>query len=271
MMLRTHELDRSVAYSDPIVAANHALLDANPLRAPRTVVCFRSWDGRDDGQLSPVFNTRLFQLAARWTLTTRNVAFVFAVNRDPNQWRQMADSDPMQSIIAEVDVGGRPHAIIAHDFRVYDAVHWLEGNLRGLAGHTPDQPGVRQLDHDEFNQAVRMALKQMGKPGALEGNPLVFAACVLRAAGLTSSVQNRSVAIRRLLVDAVARAGRDGDGRVEPVLRHTYLTPGVKQFAVATDLGLSLATYRRVLDAGARRVVATLDVASSAPLADAAN
>jgi hypothetical protein len=82
--------------------------------------------------------------------------------------------------------------------------------------------------------------------------PFVLARCEAAA-----DVEVRAAALRSAVLDAV-EGTLAYDERIRGVLHRTYVEPADKQLAAASDLGLSFATFRRLLGSGVEFVIATL-------------
>jgi AAA ATPase-like protein len=186
-------------------------------------------------------------------------------------WYYMAPADPeamaplMDYIYfrrapgADFEVGGRRHGVFARDWRREGSVAWLErmaGHELGDGAPVPDpereSAPMLALSQSEFGDAVRRALRDLHRPGALATNPLAGARVVREGgAGLPAPE-----ALRVLVGEAVDALRADARGeKLVRALECTYLRPAPTQEAAAELLGLPFSTYRGHLTRGVERVV----------------
>ena len=149
--------------------------------------------------------------------------------------------------------------MFARDWRRERGVEWLER----MAGHelsdeapAPDSERelapVLALSQPEFADAVRRALRDLHRPGALATNPLAGTR-VVRECGAELPAPE---ALRELLREAVDALRADARGeKLVRALECTYLRPAPTQEAAAELLGLPFSTYRGHLTRGLERVV----------------
>ena len=108
------------------------------------------------------------------------------------------------------------------------------------------------LSQPEFADAVRRALRDLHRPGALAANPLARTR-VVREPGPSCPPPE---ALRELLHEAVDALRADPRGeKLVRALECTYLRPAPTQEAAAELLGLPFSTYRGHLTRGLERVV----------------
>jgi hypothetical protein len=111
---------------------------------------------------------------------------------------------------------------------------------------------VLALSQPEFADAVRRALRELHRPGALAANPLLRTRVVRERAGERPA----SEVLSGLLREAVDAQRRDPRGeKPARALECTYLRPAPTQEAAAELLGLPFSTYRGHLTRGLERVV----------------
>jgi hypothetical protein len=159
---------------------------------------------------------------------------------------------------ADFEVGGRDYGVFARDWRRERGVEWLERMAgRELGGGQPVPDIERQsapelaLSQQEFADAVRRALRDVHRPGALATNPLVGTR-VVRECGADVPAPEALRELLRQAVDAV-RADARGE-KLARALECTYLRPAPTQEAAAELLGLPFSTYRGHLTRGLERV-----------------
>ena len=108
------------------------------------------------------------------------------------------------------------------------------------------------LSQPEFADAVRRALRDLHRPGALATNPLARTRVVLERGADRPAPE----ALRELLHEAVDDLRADPRGeKLVRALERTYLRPAPTQEAAAEILGLPFSTYRGHLARGLERVV----------------
>jgi hypothetical protein len=118
--------------------------------------------------------------------------------------------------------------------------------------NTADAPPP--LGADDFEQALRDALRQFSREDALASNPLRYAHCM----GSGGAAAEISV-LRKVVSDAIEQlSNHPNDRKFHRALKLTWLVPGAKQEAVASELGLPFNTYRYHLARGAQRLAQVL-------------
>lgn len=107
------------------------------------------------------------------------------------------------------------------------------------------------LSRNEFEVAVKDALRHYARADLLSGNPLLHARVVQRR-GPDATVHS----LRAMLAEtAETLFASTRDQKLYRVLDLTYLNPAPKQQAAADRLGLPFSTYRRHLTAGVSRII----------------
>lgn len=126
-----------------------------------------------------------------------------------------------------------------------------------LRGVEPSPPGaaaapVVALSQQAFAGAVRRALRDLHRPDALAGNPLMRSRLIAdrpeRGGGPAVLVEAIEEAVNRIAADP-------RDAKLARALTRTYLRLAPTQEAAAEVLGLPFSTYRRHLTRGVERVV----------------
>ena len=127
----------------------------------------------------------------------------------------------------------------------------IPGSERAEGTDSPSGAARRPLSRDEFNAAVRAALRAWHRPDRLAAGPLAHTHLVRADDNVVVAEQIRSAIARAL---RKLREDRCGE-RQYLAVRATYLDPAVnQQQAVADELGLPFGTYRRHLAQGLDRL-----------------
>ncbi|MFC4127920.1 hypothetical protein [Nocardia rhizosphaerae] len=183
-------------------------------------------DAEVDQRPSQTINVVTAYSTRTW-LSQRSAAWDFiGAFTDPHVWEPfMSHIDFHHAAVADYEVGGRAYGVFAHDWRRVGIPEWLElTNDRvvepGIARPTPPEPEL-VLSQPEFADAVRSALRELGRGGNLDGNPLLRSRVVR-----TGQRPATGAALRDLLVTIIGGLGEDPRaGRLHRVLDRTYLRP----------------------------------------------
>lgn len=184
-----------------------------------------------------------------------------------------AEAGPLGAFLEHCDFGrapgrelvedGRAYALFAHDWRVRPPAAWLAlmGD-REIAldddappARAPAARGPVVLSQAEYADAVRHALRDLHRPGALAMSPLLRCRVVLDRTDPGDPVASLRAAVREAVEELRA------DPRAEKAYRavhRTYLEPAPTQERAAELLRLPFSTYRRQLGVGVERVVESL-------------
>ncbi len=130
----------------------------------------------------------------------------------------------------------------------------------------PSDPSVTQqaetllvLSREEFEAAVKEALKSYTRPDALKQSLLLRTRLVMEKAGANASRTDRVTALREIIKEIVqVMKASPKDLKLLRPVNYTYLAPLDTQELVADRLGLPFSTYRRHLVAGVLRMVELL-------------
>jgi hypothetical protein len=261
--LELHSPDAADLAADPVVAAAWAHTDSAGRLRPgehldllRTVVVPGAYH-----RPSPVMDQVQVSCASTWS-SQSGPALSFLVLADPRFWAaQMAYIE--HSPAGEATVGNRTFTLFAHDWRAMPVDEWLrrlgDRELAGGPGPPPQDPDPGRLrvvlSEQEFQAAVRDALRSAGRPTDLARNPL----CRSRVACDAARGRPAGQALADLLVEATdSLAGDPRDGKLHRVVATTFFRGVPTQEAAAERLGLPFSTYRRQLGAGIERVTAWL-------------
>ncbi|WP_157621454.1 ATP-binding protein [Salisaeta longa] len=244
---------------DPVATAAWEHLQAEaPLRADERATLFRFWMSADAYQdISPV-QSLIAAYRVRYYLSTPRLAYTMVPCAAPEQWALLfayADLHRMEG--ADATVGDVTYGLFGHDWRAVPPAAWLE--LLADRNITPSmptpgaeaQPTVLVLSREDFDAAVKAALKTFARPADLHDNPLLRSRLVARHETLDAPVAERA----EILLDdihAAADALRS-DPKTAKYYRAvdaTYLDPQPTQERAAEFLDLPFSTYRRHLRRG---------------------
>jgi hypothetical protein len=176
-------------------------------------------------------------------LSSPGLAWTFLAFADPGFWADgCAYLDYHRIGTADFAVGGRTYGVYGHDWRTVPPLAWLS-----LLAQREDSAGAPALDREEFAQAVKDALRGLGRADGLRDSPLLNTGLV--PGGLEES--ERAAALREAIADAAAELeASPRDRRAFRALHHTYLRPAATQQAAADLLDLPMSTFRRHLAGG---------------------
>jgi hypothetical protein len=220
----------------------------------------RQWMDRDGYQgVTPVLNVTAANSTSYW-MSHPELAWTFLVIADPDFWMPHFTGIRIhREPEADFEVGGRPFAIFAHDWRVEPIDEW-QVNVYVDDEASPAEPVSTRapllvLSEREFAEAVRQALRDYARPDQLAQNPLLRSKLVADASETAAPVN----ALQSLLGQAVdALDGNPKDAKFYRALWHTYIKPAPTQERAAERLNLPFNTYRYHLTNGLKRVVAWL-------------
>jgi hypothetical protein len=255
-----HEAGEQDFACDPAARAvwGHAQRSAPP-RPGDEVLLARFLIDRDAYQApSRSLNVVTLRSVQEW-LGRPRLAWYYIAAADPESMAPLMDYIHFdRASDADFEVAGRHYGVFARDWRREGGVAWLERMAgRELGGGEPVPDLERQsapelaLSQQEFAVAVRRALRDVHRPGALATNPLVGTRVVRECAADVPAPE----ALRELLRQAVDAVRADARGeKLARALECTYLRPAPTQEAAAELLGLPFSTYRGHLTRGLERV-----------------
>jgi hypothetical protein len=196
-------------------------------------------------------------------LATSQLAWDFLALHEPEPWDDFfALADLPRAKGADFVVGDRRYGLFGHDFRrvSVDALMelWTE---RALAQDVTLEPAAPSdtalvLSQADFTDAVRQALRDLGRRDLLARNPLSRTRLAHDHAGADGPDADVIEGLIGAAMDALREHPRDD--KLLRAVERTYLRPAPTQEAAAEALGLPFSTYRRHLTDGVRRIVAWL-------------
>ncbi|QXJ25622.1 ATP-binding protein [Actinomadura graeca] len=249
--LAVEDMDDRDRRADPVAAAVAAHLERDGgLSGPETARLVRFWMDRDAFQDISRVQTFITLQLSRSYLSTPFLAGTFLTFRDPDFWADgCGHLDYHRIPSADAEIGGRRYGVYGHDWRRVPPLAWL--SLMADREARPPAAGEPPLDRTAFAEAVRAALRDLGRADGLRDSPLLRTSLADppgggtdRAAALRDTIHERAG-----LLEASPR-----DRRAFRALHHTYLRPAGTQQLAAGLLGLPMTTYRRHLLAGIERL-----------------
>ncbi|MEP7356353.1 MAG: AAA family ATPase [Anaerolineales bacterium] len=268
LMLQLQQAPAALVQADPGAAAAWRYLQARtPLRAGEVATLFRFWMAQDTYQAVSPVQSLIFVHMVRHYLTTPGLAFTFLPSAEPEFWAPMfAYADLMRLPECDFEVGGRRYGVYGHDWRAMPPMAWLAllAERETAAAPAAGAPArvsepLLVLSQDEFNQAVRDALRDFARPDLLRANPLLRSRMIAERAGAQAAPAERVTCLQTLLKDAgEALQASPREAKLYRAVQHTYFQPLATQEQVAELLDLPFSTFRRHLKAGMTRVAETL-------------
>ena len=165
---------------------------------------------------------------------------------------------------ADAEAGPTRYGAFGMDWRTTSPEQWLEA-VTSQAPLSMPPPSDRHsnelvvLKREDFDAAVRRALRDLDRPTGLHDNPLLQTRLVVRRAGPDAAHADRVSELRGLVREAAeAMANSPRDARYHRALQVTYLKPAPSQGVAAERLGLPFSTFRRHLQRGVNHVAEAL-------------
>jgi hypothetical protein len=206
---------------------------------------------------SPTLNATPILTIQRY-LRTPSLAWDFLTLAEPERWdAYFAVADLPRAVGADFAVAGRRFGQFAHDFRETPVDTWLEVvTERALEQDftlpPPHAAEALALSREEFDDAVRQALRDLHRPDLLARNPLLGVRLLRNHAG---DREPDAVDLEALLSDAIdALRGHPRDDKLFRAVERTYVRPAATQELAAEALGVPFSSYRRHLTQGIARV-----------------
>ncbi len=244
---------------DPLAVAAHGALREMAPRDGEAVLLFRFWMDREAHQAVSTVQALLFAQTVWDYLATPRLALSMLACARPHLWAPvLAFAGLHLWPEASAEVGGTGYDVFGHDWRAEPPGAWLDALAGRAPGEAPPPPETQTLvvlARDDFDAAVRDALRVVSRPGQLLGNPLLGSRLVrdrLAAAGDDPDDERAQTdALAALIGDAVAdvAAGRRGEDHAAAI-RVAFLRPAPSQEIAAERLGVPYSTFRRHLARG---------------------
>ncbi|MFV2019244.1 AAA family ATPase [Micromonospora sp. LOL_023] len=263
--LRLTAADPDEIAADPVVAAVWAHVASAPPRSGEHILLTRFSYPLPE-QLRAAVRDLMHVRTLQWWIRSQRLAWSFLTLADEAVGvAEFIDHLPIRS---RPTVAGRPYDLYAHDWRAVPLDMWagrvtawpLSGSATTEAATSARTSGGALpasartvLPRPAFDAAVRSALRQLGHPAQLRGNPLVNSKLVADAAH--GSLVDPAEALRAVLVEVARSMNADPrDAKLHRVLVATYLSGTTTQDAAAARLGLATTTYKRHLRGAVDRI-----------------
>lgn len=247
---------------DPVAAAAWEHIRATaPLRPDERVLLMRFWIDRETYQDVATHHLVSTAAALDWMSTPR-LAWSLVALADPDFWEPIFSFIDFARADTEVEVGDASYGMFVRDWRTTSISDWLEllterqlADTDGSRALPPMERTLQVLSREEFEDAVREALRGYARPGRFDDNPLLRSRVVVERADGRSPTE----ALEELLEEAAdALADHPKDEKLRRALVRTYLEPAPTQEAAAERLGLPYSTFRRHLSDGVDHVTSWL-------------
>ncbi len=271
VILRLQDIDPVDIAQDVAAAAVWAFARQQaPLRPGEQVLFYRFWMDQKSYQAISTTQSRLFLNMLQYYLVTPNLAYSFLVCAEPDFYRDVLTYADINRV-PELDftLGERRYGLFYHDWRLRPPAAWLQLMADREIAYSAETalppppsaagPSILFLSQPEFAQAVREALRHLGRADALQANPLVRSRLVDSHAGADASAAACAGVLQELILAAIELLQSSPRQRkLHRALYHTYLQPAPTQEVAAEMLDLPFSTYRRHLKEGIENLVETL-------------
>ncbi|WP_433432646.1 ATP-binding protein [Nonomuraea sp. CA-141351] len=263
--LRLAELDEEELAADPVVAAAWAHARATtPLRAGEHLAVSRLWALPQYRRNSSVMDLIQWRMIGNCLRAERMAWSYIAIRRPDHAWVERLRHYGMREICEQPRLRDDAYTLFVHDWRAVPAQAWLEQMNQQLVAGSADGPDAATeelavLSQTEFAEAVRKALRQLTRPGALATSPLTRTRLIAERARQDPAGRDPATALGDLLRQAIDDLREDPRSiKLHRALSVTFLHGTPTQELAAEQLGLPFTTYRRHLTAGIERICADL-------------
>jgi hypothetical protein len=248
--------------ADPATQAAWAYLQRHePLRSGEEAIMTRFWMARDSYQDTSPVQSLILVNAVRYDLTTPHLAFSFFTCANPDFWAPLFAYASSQRL-TEVDfkVGKHTYGVFGHDWRALPPMEWLDllGEREVNAAphyNTATETPLVVLTHEDFYEAVHLALRNWQRPDELRTNVLLRTRLVVNRAGRDATDETRVAALQALIKEVCdSMRGARREGKFYRALYYGYLKPAATQERAAEAMDVPFSTYRRHLKSGVRTV-----------------
>jgi hypothetical protein len=238
--------DPALVDADPVVGSVIDMVrDQSPLRPGEQISIARFLGGREQHQRDP-YGVLCGCVGSTLLWVSRPLAQSFVATVDPEFWGPCFDYLGL-TVRLQTSFGGRDFTVYGIDWRRIPVDLWLdvmaERELTGEQGPIAmDRQRPAPLTRIEFDEAVRSALRDLGRPDRLRSNRLTGSLIV------GESTTNPSAELRSVLTAEIARlSAASATAATGRVLDRTFVRAAPTQEAAAEVLDLPFSTYRRHL------------------------
>jgi hypothetical protein len=233
--------------SDPVIAAVRAHIKRYGPLTPGDEVIVRRFLADRDVYQDPSPAVDLSMIAHFEYVASRpRLTWIIMTVADPDFWTpQFAGINFRRVADTNLGVNGSPMTVFARDTRepspIFDPVR-----------ATPEPASATTLSRTDFDEAVRDALRNIGRIATLQTSPLLTLRQVRERGGGPD-------ALRAVLTETAAlMRDHPRDVKQYRAVDRTYLRPAPTQERAAQLLGLPFTTYRRHLTQGVATIAETL-------------
>ena len=251
------------ANSDPATRiATKYIENTAPLRVGERATHFRFWMADDEYQSVSLVQSMIFLNVVQHYVTESNLAFTFLPCHDPAFWAPMFEY-AMHPLVDSLSfqVAGRNYGVYTNDWRVMPPKPWLallserEVPIKAAVEKPRVMGDLVVLSREGFEESVLDALKSFTNPARLAKNPLTRSRFVVDQLSEDPDSKERVTTLRRILTEAAETLNSNSkDEKLYLALVTCYLRPMKSQEAAAEKIDVSIATIRRHIKAGTRRI-----------------
>lgn len=231
---------------DPALSAAATFVEQHaPIAAGESAVYLRWWLHADYYQaVNAAINLTAGYVIAQ-CVTRSALAWNFVAMADPAFWTEhFAGVNFMRAPAADFTVDGRCYGVFAHEWRIEPPADWMLSIRSPMPFADASAASTSRLGREQFQDAVRAALRDYTRAEKLATNPL----CATHLARNESTAMAKAASLQAKLREAAkALQSNPKDLKLHRALWHTYFEPLATQERVAERLGLPFSTYRHHL------------------------
>jgi hypothetical protein len=178
---------------------------------------------------------------------------------NPDFWRQVLNYADLHHVAdLDYEMNEQTYGWYMHDWRQRPPLAWLE--LMGKREvneeeEVTDKPADTGLTEQAFTDAIQEALKQIGNPKKMIGNPLLQSRFVQQAVEGEPTGINLALTLADKLTKAIALLEvSPREEALHRILYRTFINPVGSQEQTADFLYMSFSTYRRQVKKAVERI-----------------